>query len=139
MKFSYIFLMLMIISATASADQTAMLAKSHFDSIASGNVKNIMIQYSKNASLHWVGGPLDGQYSGQEQLSQVWGKFTNALGPMSVSVTNVVENKNPKGATVTADVLFTGKKTIPVRYVLSYRDNKLVNEIWQISPSLKNN
>ena len=86
-----------------------------------------------------LGGPLGGQYSGQEQLSQVWGKFTKALGPMSVSVANVVENKNPKGATVTANVLFKGKKTIPVRYVLSYRDNKLVNEIWQISHSLKNN
>ena len=51
-------------------------------------------------------------------------------------VSNVVENTNPKGATVTADVKFTGKKTIPVRYVLTYRGERVVTEIWQIDPKL---
>jgi hypothetical protein len=43
---------------------------------------------------------------------------------------------NPAGATVTADVKFIGKKTIPVRYALTYRKGRLVDEIWQIDPKL---
>ena len=42
----------------------------------------------------------------------------------------------PWTATVTADVKFIGKNTIPVRYVLTYRGEDLVTEIWQIDPKL---
>ena len=41
-----------------------------------------------------------------------------------------------KGATVTANVQFEGKQPIKVRYVLIYRDAKIVNETWQIDPKL---
>ena len=50
-------------------------------------------------------------------------------------MTNVQESGNPKGDTVTANVVFAGKTTIKVRYIMMYRDGKLVNEIWQIDPS----
>ena len=51
-------------------------------------------------------------------------------------VTIVQENANPKGATVTANVEFQGKAAIKIRYVLTYRDGKIVNEVWQIDPNL---
>jgi hypothetical protein len=37
---------------------------------------------------------------------------------------------------VTANVTFQGKQPIKVRYVLTYRDNKIVSETWQIDPKL---
>lgn len=46
------------------------------------------------------------------------------------------ENGNPAGTTVTADVVFQGKATIKVRYVMLFRDDKLIDEIWQIDPKL---
>lgn len=46
------------------------------------------------------------------------------------------ESANPKGATVTANVVFQGQNAIKVRYVLTLRDGKIVDEIWQIDPKL---
>jgi len=111
-------------------------AQAHFNSIAAGDINSVVSQYQDDATLHWVGGPLDGIYSGKQRLTEVWNKFTKAQGAMQVKVMNVTEHANPKGSTVTADVFFSGNKTVPVHYVLSYRDNRLVNEIWQISPAL---
>jgi len=111
-------------------------AQARINSIASGDVNSVLTQYQDNATLQWLGGPLDGTYSGRENLSMVWSKFSRAQGPMKVDIKNLVEHANPKGSTVTADVFFSGNKTVPVHYVLSYRDGKLVNEIWQVSPSL---
>jgi hypothetical protein len=51
-------------------------------------------------------------------------------------VSGVQESANPKGATVTANVIFSGKSDIKVRYVLTYRDGKIVTETWQIDPNL---
>ena len=53
------------------------------------------------------------------------GKFGKAAGPL-----------NPKGSTVSANVQFDGKQPIKVRYVLTYRDGKVVSETWQIDPKL---
>jgi hypothetical protein len=54
-----------------------------------------------------------------------------------VKVSELTESKNDKGSTVMANVGFQGKNTIKVRYVLTYRDGKLVAETWQIDPALK--
>lgn len=103
--------------------------------ISGGDVAAITSEYAKGAVLHWVGGPLDGTYSGAK-LDQVWTKFTTANGPLQVSMQAVDENANPKGSTVAADVVFSGKNTVKVRYVVVYREGKLVDEIWQIDPNL---
>jgi hypothetical protein len=129
-------LILALSSGLAFAGSASDDAQARFDSIASGDVNAVITQYQDSATLQWLGGPLDGTYTGKEQLSTVWSKFTKAQGPMKVKVQNLVEHANPKGSTVTADVFFAGNKTVPVHYVLSYRDGKLVNEIWQVSPSL---
>lgn len=110
-------------------------AASHFKAIGAGNVEQIMGQYADSATFQWLGGPLDGAYSGSDKISEVWGKFTKN-GPFEVTVAKTEESANDKGATITANVEFKGKNTIKVRYVLVYRGGKLVNEIWQIDPKL---
>ena len=91
--------------------------------------------YAENAQLNWVGGPLDGTYTGKASIRTVWEKF-GKNGPLRVTVNQLEESANPKGATITSDVLFEGKMPIKVRYVLTYRDGLLVNETWQIDPKL---
>jgi ketosteroid isomerase-like protein len=111
-------------------------AQTHFKAIADGKVDELMKAYTNDAVLHWVGGPLDGAYAGTAEVRKVWSKFTQAQGPLTLNTSKVESSANPTGATVTADVEFKGKAPIKVRYVLLYRDGKLVNEIWQIDPTL---
>jgi SnoaL-like domain len=114
-------------------------ARNHFKAIASGQVDEIMQGYADNAQFEWVGGPLNGTYTGTGKIREVWTKFTKANAPLEVSVSEVQQSANPAGETVTANVEFKGKSTIKVRYVLTYRGGKLVNEIWQIDPKLSGN
>lgn len=111
-------------------------ANTHFKAIAAGNVEQIMQGYADNAALQWVGGPLDGVYAGSDKIREAWGKFVKANVPLEVTVAKLEESANPKGSTVTANVEFKGKAAIKVRYVLVYREGKLVNEVWQIDPKL---
>lgn len=111
-------------------------ADAHFKAIAAGNAEQIMQAYADGATFQWVGGPLDGAYTGGEAIRQVWAKFAKANGPMEAKVAKLEESANPKGATVTANVEFKGKSTVKVRYVLVYRGGKLVAEVWQIDPKL---
>jgi len=109
-------------------------AQSHFQAIAAGDVPALMRGYAEQAQFWWVGGALDGTYSSPEAIRGVWAKFTQAQGPLKLSVANLEEAANPKGATVTANVVFEGKGPIRVRYVLTFREGRIVNEIWQIDP-----
>jgi len=127
---------LALASFTAFAAQPAADAKLHFQAIASGDVAALMRSYADNAQFNWIGGPLDGTYSGADAIRGVWEKFTKAQGPLKVSVGNVEEAANPMGASVTANVVFEGKQPIKVRYVLTYRNDRIVSETWQIDPKL---
>lgn len=111
-------------------------ARLHFQAIGSGDTALLARGYADNAQLNWIGGPLDGTYTGAANISGVWEKFTKAQGPLKISVGKLEESANPKGATVTANVQFEGKQPIKVRYVLTYREGKLVSETWQIDPKL---
>jgi hypothetical protein len=129
-------LALFLVSAGAAyAGPAADNANEHFKAIAAGDVDAVMAKYGASPVLQWVGGPLDGAYAG-DAIKDVWTKFTKAQGKLELKVSDVVEHSNPKGTTVTANVQFTGKAPIKVYYVLVYRDGKLVNETWQIDPSL---
>lgn len=119
----------------AQAGPAGDMARARIDAIAAGNVETVAAAYAKGAALHWVGGPLDGAY-GSDKLREVWAKFSKANGPLQVAVSGMTESANPKGATVAANLVFTGKNTIKVRYVLVYREDKLVGEVWQIDPNL---
>lgn len=114
-------------------------SRAHFQSIASGDVAQLMQSYTEQAQFNWIGGPIDGLYAGKTAISTVWNKFTQAQGTQKVSIGKLEESLNPKGATVTANVFFEGKANIKVRYVLSWREGKIINETWQIDPQLNFN
>jgi len=126
----------MLLPLSAALAGPADDANAHFKAIAAGDVEQIMHGYADNAALQWVGGPLDGAYAGSDKIKELWSKFAKGNAPLEVSAGKVEESANAKGATVTANVEFKGKTTIKVRYVLVYREGKLVNEVWQIDPKL---
>lgn len=122
------------LGAHAHAATPSEMARLHIDAIAGGDVAKITSQYGAATSLNWVGGPLNGTYIGPEQLSEVWGKFAKAMAPLKATVGDIRESGNPAGTTVTADVSFAGKSTIKVRYIMLYRGDQLIDEVWQIDP-----
>jgi hypothetical protein len=122
--------------SSAMASPATDAAQVHFAAVGSNDIAVLMRGYADNAQLNWIGGPLDGAYSGADAIQGTWSKFGKAMGPSTVTVNNLEESANPKGSTVSANVQFQGKMPIKVRYVLTYRDGKLVNETWQIDPKL---
>lgn len=120
----------------AHAGQASNDATTHFRAIASGDLQVLMRGYNDAAQLQWVGGPLDGSYAGAAAIRGAWEKFSKSQGPLNLTVQALEESANPKGGTVTANVLFAGKSPIKVRYVLVYRDNLIVSETWQVDPKL---
>lgn len=120
----------------AFASPVSDAAQIHFAAIGGGDTSIIMRAYADNPQLTWVGGPLDGVYAGNAAIRATWEKFGRAVGPARVTVLALEESANPKGATIIAKVQFDGKTQVKVRYVLTYRDGKLVNETWQIDPKL---
>lgn len=106
-------------------------ARAHFEAIAANNIENTMHNYADQASFDWVGGPLDGIYKGNDAIKGVWEKFFKGLGPLNAKVDNIKFASNPKGSTVTAQVQFEGKKTLKILYVITYKNGKITNEIWQ--------
>ncbi|SHM23668.1 nuclear transport factor 2 family protein [Rhizobacter sp. OV335] len=133
---SFFSLAALTVAGHAIASPASDNADTHFRAIGSGDVQVLMRGYQDNAQLQWVGGPLDGSYLGKDAIRGVWEKFTGSQGNLTVMVENVQESSNPKGSTVTANLLFVGKMPIKVRYALVYRDNLLVSETWQIDPKL---
>jgi hypothetical protein len=111
-------------------------AQTHFQAISAGDVASVMRGYADNAQFNWVGGPLDGTYASSEAIRGVWEKFTKSQGPLKLSIDKLEESANPKGSTVSANVQFEGKTPIKVRYVLTFREGKIVSETWQIDPKL---
>ncbi|MDJ0390949.1 nuclear transport factor 2 family protein [Roseomonas sp. E05] len=120
----------------AHAGPAGDLAQQRITAIAAGQTQPVLAGYGEGAVLEWIGGPLDGRYTGQAALGQVWSRFAQGQGPLQAQVGSITESANPRGQTVAANVVFTGKATIKVRYVLVYRDGKVVNEIWQVDPNL---
>lgn len=133
-KITLPFVLFAAFSLTAEAGP-AEDARAHFDAIGAGQVDAIMGQYAPHATFQWLGGPLDGAYVGADPIRDVWSRFTRNA-PYTVTVARLEESANDRGATITANVQFQGKTTVKVRYVLVYRDGKLVNEVWQVDPQL---
>ena len=109
-------------------------AREHFKEIAAGKIAPIMAQYGRHATLNWVGGKLDGTYRGDAEIRHVWERFAHDMGKTTETVSDVHVAGDMKGMTVTADVTFKGKMSVPVRYVLVYRNRKIVDEVWQLAP-----
>jgi hypothetical protein len=135
-KTSLLALAALALGAGTAAAGPADDARNHFQAVASGDLQIVMRGYADRAQFNWVGGPLDGTYVGADAIRGVWTKFTSAQGPLKLSVGQIEESANPKGATVSANVLFEGKAPIKVRYVLTLREGMIVSETWQIDPKL---
>ena len=126
----------LIVAAGAAQAAPADDARTHFQAIGAGDLAIVMRGYADNAQFNWIGGPLDGTYTSADSIRGVWQKFTGSQGALKVSIDKLEESANPKGSTVSANVLFEGKAPIKVRYVLTFRDGKIVSETWQIDPKL---
>ena len=126
----------LLFAATSAIAAPADDAKTHFQAIGSGDLSILMRGYADNAQFNWVGGPLDGTYASTDAIRGVWEKFTKSQGALKVSVDKLEESANPKGSTISANVQFEGKAPIKVRYVLTFREGKIVSETWQIDPKL---
>ena len=125
-----------VLTASGAMAAPADDAKAHFQAIGSGDLTTLMSSYAANTQFNWVGGPLDGTYASAEAIRGVWEKFTKSQGPLKVTMDKLEESTNPKGSTVSANVQFEGKAPIKVRYVLTFREGKIVSETWQIDPKL---
>jgi len=76
------------------------LAFSHWNNIAIENNTLVMEQYGANATLKWIGGPLNGTYSGISQINETWSRFFGlwsavwfyAQAPPSVTIKGNVAN-----------------------------------------------
>ena len=54
------------------------LSLQHWNQIAIENLTLIMGEYDNNATLHWIGGPLNGTYNGYAAINSTWNKFFTA-------------------------------------------------------------
>ena len=126
----------LVLASSAAFAAPADDARAHFQAIGAGDVTVVMRAYADSAQLTWVGGPLDGTYASADAIRGAWEKLAKSQGPLKVSVDKLEESANPKGSTVSANVQFDGKAPIKVRYVLTYREGKIVSETWQIDPKL---
>ncbi len=128
-------------------------AYAHWNDIAIENASLILSEYSPNATLHWIGGPLSGNYTGITAINSAWTKFDDtyeyvvwySLVPPTVSV---------KGTTAFVEaplqfVVFpypTSSNPHPVEFVLNvteelyYQYNatamewQIVSEYWIVHP-----
>lgn len=122
-------------ASTALAGPAGDMAKAHIEALAKGDSAAVTAAYASSATLHWVGGPLDGTYTDPE-IAATWAKFAKAQTGLKATVVEMRESMNSKGATVVADVVFANDNKIPVRYVMMFQDGALTDEIWQIDPAL---
>jgi len=124
-------------------------AMSHWNNIAIENPSSITAQYSPNAQLKWVGGPLTGTYTGTQQISSVWTKFSNLYETVYwYAVTPpVVSAINQGNYSVTAPVQFVVAPSADPQNVFvlnvtetltistsSGMNGQIISEIWKVMP-----
>lgn len=129
-----LFLVCMALSLPALAGKLdEAKAKAHVEAIAAGDLETVMRDYPKNAFMEWVGGPLDGQYRGQEAILAVWKKFfaANEGKPRPAKFGDIEAYSHPKGASIETTVEYGGKVPVKVWHLFVYRDGVLAAEIWQ--------
>ena len=114
-------------------------AKAHLQAVADGNLDAVMRDYTDDAYMDWVGGPLDGRYRGKTAINEVWKKFiaNNGGKPRPAKFGKSEAFANPNGTTVVTPAEYGGERPVKVWHVLTYRDASLATEIWQIAPAIK--
>ena len=114
-------------------------AKAHLQAVADGNLEAVMRDYTDDAYMDWVGGPLDGRYRGKAAIGEVWKKFiaNNGGKPRPAKFGKPEAYANPKGTTIETPAEYGGEHPVKAWHVLTYRDGSLVTEIWQIAPAIQ--
>jgi hypothetical protein len=128
-------------------------AMSHWNDIAIENASLIISEYAPNATLHWIGGPLSGNYTGIAAINATWTKFDSlyeyvvwyALVPPTVQVKgDTAMAKAPLQFVVfpfpTASNPHPQEFVLNVTEILYYNYNatamqwQIVNEYWIVHP-----
>jgi hypothetical protein len=114
-------------------------ARAHLNAVAAGDLEGLMRDYSDDAYMDWVGGPLDGRYHGKAEIRKVWEKFIGANGgkPRPAEFGKLIQYSNPKGTSVEAAASYGGTPPVKALHLLTYRDGELNTEIWQIAPAIQ--
>ena len=113
------------------------LFRKHLAAIAGGQLDAVQATYAADARLDWVGGNLEGRYSGAEAIGKLWRTFHERRHPVQITVDNIESHANDKGATVIASVIYKSTDaTTKVRQIITLREGRIHTEIWQIAPAL---
>ena len=113
------------------------LFRKHLAAIAGGQLDAVQATYATDARLDWVGGNLEGRYSGAEAIGKLWRTFHERRHPVQITVDSIESHANDKGATVIASVIYKSTDaTTKVRQIITLRDGRIHTEIWQIAPAL---
>ena len=97
-------------------------AKLHFQAIGSRH-RPACAWLRRQRQLHWIGGPLDGTYTGAANISGVWEKFTKAQGPLKVSA-DKLDRPTPRRDGRTCSSASSRSRCV----TLTYREGKLASE-----------
>jgi hypothetical protein len=120
--------------AVAADSPNVAVARAHVGAIVSGNIAALDATYLPVSIIWWVGGTLDGFYSGDDQIQSVWTKFVAIQHWQSADITAISEASNPKGGTVTLDTIYHGTTALRIREILLIRGGKIQDDIWQVWP-----
>jgi hypothetical protein len=114
-------------------------ARAHLAAVVASDLDALMADYSDDAYMEWVGGPLDGRYRGKAEIRSVWQKFiaVNAGKPRPANIGKLSAFSNPRGTSLQFKAEYGGAVPMKVWHVLTYRDGDLTTEVWQIAPALQ--
>ena len=120
-----------LVLAHAASAQDTRIIDTRAETIAKGDVAAIMADYAPEPVLHWVGGPLAGDYKGTEAIKGVWTKFTGMMVPLTVKTSGEHEMGTD---TLMAETTFTNKagKTVAVELTELVEDGKIKEETWKV-------
>ncbi|WP_236719377.1 hypothetical protein [Picrophilus oshimae] len=120
-------------------------AYSHWNNITIENLSLVSAEYTSNATLHWIGGPLSGTYTGISQINATWTKFFNlwsavwfyAEAPPTVMVSGNTATVTSMNQFVLTP--FSAEKQVQylnisytLNYILVNNNWKIYNEVWHI-------
>ena len=111
------------------------LARTHWQSIAAGDVARVMEDYGPSPILHWDGGAFDGDYAGASAIQTVWSQFARLRAPLQVQVSDLDDKRGDNDTRiVTAYVIFSSHAwTYDVVYRLVFHQGVIVEETWRLA------
>ena len=126
-------------------DEVEGISYSHWDNIARQSLSTTISYYSNTSKLYWIGGPLNGTYSGIKPIEDVWTKFFEAQEVVwfMANQTNVIVNS--PSATIDSQVSwlvssnttdYTGYTMIKTDYTIVYDFSStpmIMEETWKIT------